>query len=349
MTDVYIDLSLRSVRVGLLVRPNDTKSILAFMRASSCVWGGMYNPIIPVFRTLPKEWKLEAFESVRGVDIARRYVRFFEPDVYIEAEQGLLEDVGLGSLREGRHFEPRVGSLEEFLAPQDNRDRAETLFGLEILDVIRALYESEHRFKMREEHTTFLVRPETNSGLVEAIFGAYPEGAEVKHIKETYVRAFDAKEVDASPEVWVKTFKHGAMVPLYLTQHGLEETRYWHHEIIIYVFDPARSTDLIDLWNMRLESNPIIPIPKQWFNLLLDNVREIIKSEYRPIRGNQSGLMHQATIEFGRSMSHAEAQGVIHALGSDLPQGSVSIKLGRNRVWAHGRIRGTGSIRAPSE
>ena len=335
MTDVYVDLRLRPVRVGFLVRPNDTKSILAFMRASSCVWGGMYHPIIPVFRTPPKEWKREAFESARGADIAKGYVRFFEPDVYIEAEQGLLEEVGLGSLREGRHFEPRVGSLKEFLSAHDNRAWAETLFGLEILDVMRSLYETEHRFKMRDERTTFLVRPDADSGLVEAIFGTYPEGDETKHIKENYLDVFEAKEVDASPELWIKTFKHRAMVPLYLTQHGIERTRHWHHEKLIYVFDPARSTDLIDLWNMRMEPNPILPIPKQWFTFLLENVREIIKSEYRPIRGNPSGLMHRVTIEFGRSMPEAEVQRAVHALGSDLPQNSVSVKLWRNRVWAH--------------
>ena len=62
------------------------------------------NPIIPVFRTHPKEWKPEPYDRLRGLSIARGYLKFFEPDVYIEAEKGLeLSDLkrrkrGAGSI-----------------------------------------------------------------------------------------------------------------------------------------------------------------------------------------------------------------------------------------------------------
>ncbi len=56
------------------------------MRLNTCLWGGMYNPIIPVFRAAPKEWRGVWPEFVKGYDVAKGYVRFFEPDVYVEAE-----------------------------------------------------------------------------------------------------------------------------------------------------------------------------------------------------------------------------------------------------------------------
>jgi hypothetical protein len=335
MPEVNIDLRLRPVRIGLLVRPSDRRSILTFMRACSCVWGGMYNPIIPVLRRFPKAWPLENFERYKPADIAKGYIRFFEPDVYVEAADGLLEEAGLASLREERTFEPRVIKLEQLIAPQDNRDWAETQFGLDIINVISDLYKSEHQFKRKDERTAYLVRPDKTDGLVEAVFGRYPDDAAATHIGQNYAGAFDAVEVESSPETWIEVFKKQATVPLYLTQYGLEKTRYWHHRRVIYIFDPKQATDLIDVWNLRLEPSPILPVPLQWVDALMGEFREIVTAEHRPIRGNPQGLMHNATIEFARSISQEVAATIIKTVSDGLaPNVRFSAKHWRNRVWA---------------
>jgi hypothetical protein len=48
------------------VRPTDLASVRAIMRACACLWGGTYNPIIPVFKKAPKEWKPEIYERFKG-------------------------------------------------------------------------------------------------------------------------------------------------------------------------------------------------------------------------------------------------------------------------------------------
>jgi hypothetical protein len=84
------------------------------MRSCTCLWGGLYNPIIPVFRVPPKEWRPERFEHVKGLAIARGYINFFEPDVFVQSEEGLLEDAGLGALREKHIIHPYVVTLKHF-------------------------------------------------------------------------------------------------------------------------------------------------------------------------------------------------------------------------------------------
>jgi hypothetical protein len=199
MPDIHLDLRLRPLRVGLLVRPNDRKSILTFMRACTCVWGGMYNPIIPIFKTCPREWKLEPHEPYKASDITKGYIRFFEPDVYVEAQTGLLEEAGLGTLREEHTFEPRVIGLDQFVAPQKDRDWAETLFGVDIVDVIFDLYQSEGRFQRRHESLSYIVQPDKIDGLVEAVFGQYPNNKSTAHIRQNYSDAFDAVDAGANP------------------------------------------------------------------------------------------------------------------------------------------------------
>jgi hypothetical protein len=88
------------------VRPTDLSSVRTITRACAGLWGGTYNPIIPVFT--PKEWKQEIYERFNGPAIAKGYVRFFEPDVCVETETGLLEEASLGALRQQLALHPQV-------------------------------------------------------------------------------------------------------------------------------------------------------------------------------------------------------------------------------------------------
>ena len=129
-------------------------------------------------------------------------------------------------------------------------------------------------------------------------------------------------------------FKKGAETPLRVTRRGLETQRYWNHDVLVYVFDPTRVTDLIDMWNLRLEPRPVVPVPVQWIESLAGEIREIIKQEFRPLRGNPHGVMHHPTIEFGRSIAKEKVDELVDVIRHvDLPQGSLSIKPWRNRIW----------------
>ena len=193
-------IRLRPTRIGFLVRPNDMTSVCRIMRSCTCLWGGLYNPIVPVFRMPPKEWRPERFESVKGLAIARGYINFFEPDVFVESEEGLLEEAGLGALREKYIMRPRVVTLGQFLAPERDRDWSDPAFGLNIMDVFRYLYESERRFQLRNDRPSVLVKRQQGSGLVEAVFGLYPQQPDTDYIAKGYKDVFAPGELRATPE-----------------------------------------------------------------------------------------------------------------------------------------------------
>jgi hypothetical protein len=333
MSEITATIRLRPTRIGFLIRPMDMGSVRKIMRACTCVWGGAYNPIIPVYRSSPKEWKPEVFERTRGLAIARGYANFFEPDVFVEAEEGLLEQAGLGALREQHGLHPQVSLLAEFLTPRDHRDWSEPAFGLNIMDALRKIYETEQRFQARDKTPSVFIKPQRGSGLVESIFGAYPVQKDVAYLRDGYRDVFAPDLLEASPDSWRKVFKDGAMTPLRLTAHAMEAQRFWHHDRVVYVFDPTRPTDLIDLWNMRIEPHPVVPIPVDWFEELADDLRELLKAEYRPIRGNPSGLMHHATVEFARSIGKVRVDELIKSLPMDLPSEARPVKVWRNRIW----------------
>ena len=185
MPDIHATVRLRPTRIGFLVRPTDMASVRKIMRACACLWGGIYCPIIPVFRVPPEEWRpQQRFDRVKGLEIARGYVEFFEPDVFVEAETGLLEEVGLGKLGERHALSHQVVSLKDLFTPRDHRDWSEPAFGLGVGDVLKHLYESERRFVQRDEREAVLVKPERTSAVVEALFGAYPTQRDLDYLSK---------------------------------------------------------------------------------------------------------------------------------------------------------------------
>lgn len=332
MTDLSAEIRLRPTRIGFLVRPTDLASVRRIMRACTCLWGGAFNPIIPVFNKSPIEWKPEVYEKFEGLAVAKGYVRFFEPDVYVESEAGLLEKAGLGALRQ-HHFHSQVMTLKELFEAEKDHSYSEPGFGLNIHDVLGQIYKTEQQFVQRDEREGILVKPQPGNALVESIFGVYPNAPDLGYIRQTYEDVYKPTVLDATPDTWRRVIRGRTETPLRVTRYGLNIQRYWDHDLLVFVYDPSRATDLIDLWNLRLEPHPVMPVPVEWFEALAEDVSELLKLEHRPVVGNPNGVMHSATIEFGRSIRKSDAEALVQKLQPGLPDGALVVKFWRNSVW----------------
>lgn len=337
MSEISADVLLRPTRVGFLVQPTDLAAVLRIMRICSCLWGGVYNPIIPVFKRAPKEWEPEIYRQFKGVEVAKGYVKFFEPDVYVEAQKGLAEEIGLEKLRDSNTFIKPVVTLKEFIENEKGHVWAEPAFGLNISEVLEEIYKTEQQFVKRNKHEVLYVKPERGNGVSEALFGVYPSNKSVKYIEQNFKAVYGNETVHATPETWKRVYVRGAETPLDVTRYSLDRQRNWDDDLVVYVFDPARATDLIDLWNLRLERRPVLPVPAEWFQELREDICKILKDEFRPVIGNAHGVMHNGTIEFGRSIPKETAERLIQGLEKNLPEGSLRVKFWRNAVWVEQR------------
>lgn len=335
MADISAHIRLRPTRIGFLVRPNDLTSVRKIMRLSCCLWGGIYNPIIPVFRTSPKEWKRNTLGTHKGAEITKGYIKFFEPDVYVEAEEGLLEEAGLGELSSKNNFSRQITrSLSKFLTAENGKEWSEPRFGLTVMDVLRNLYQSERQFQPRDKRHAVYVQQNRDAGAAaEAIFGVYPSQKDASYFLKGFKDVFQPKVMSAGPKAWLEVFKKGAHFPLRTTRHKLELSRRWHDELVIFIFDPKKSTDLIDLWNIRLESNPILPVPVDWFAALSEELKRAVAIQYKPIAGTPQNLMQRTIIEYARSIPQKISEQITSTFVKNLPTDSVGFKLWRTRVW----------------
>ena len=306
------------------------------MRISACMWGGHYNPIIPVFRKAPKAWSAEFAGDKTGLEIARGYIRFFEPDAFVEAKPGLLETLGLEGLR--GTIANRSTTLDELLSPERHKSFAELHFGLPVLDALAHIYGSEERFLQRDPRTAIVIEKPPSHGAAEAMFGVFPTEKDRAYFAHRYEDTYKPEPMFWNAETWRQVYLNGVTAPFTPTSHMIEPQRTWQDDLKLFVFDPTKPTDIIDLWNLKSEPAPLIPIPVGWVSQLVPDIQALCRDEYRPLEGNPSGMMHSATLEFSRGISAEDRQTAVDLIRPGLPtaqdqQQSLTIKQWRDRIW----------------
>ena len=310
-------ITLRPTRIGFLVRPSDTASIRQIMRWSTCLWGGRSNPIIPVGR-YPACWR-EQHPALRRPDrdVAREYMKFFEPDVLVEAEPGLATSIGYGALASHQH-RTQLLALDSLYSSEDAY-RARFRFGLSAIDAYRDIYQSQRQFVLRDSRPVLTFNDTQLSPIVEAVFGAFPREERAQDFLQSYVDVFRPVAVDLDVEHWFQLFHDRAITPFVPTYHKIEVQSRGRSELSFFIFDHTKPADLIDYWNKRLFETPTYPIPLCWLQELAPTMVDKITRNHRPIPNNPSGLKFWSKVYFGRSIKQDKIVELTRAYLDDCP------------------------------
>ena len=292
----------------------------------------MYNPIIPVSRSLPAVWRRDPDKRPSGYHLARGYIRFFEPDVFVETEPGLAQSVGIADDTATKLY-PRVISLDDLVSVRKD-SRPEFAFGLDIFDVYQELYQSEFRFVPRHGKFIALLHDRgRHSAYVEATFGGFPEHEALAYIQQAYKDAFAPTILKHEPSAWLRLVKESGRTPLTFTLHSLKELSGSGWNPTIFVANPTSPLDLIDLWNLRLVRPNVLPVNSEWLPALRDYLRDFIAQNHHPLPGNPNGVMIHTTVEIGNSFSEEEANDLVRSAFTDLPNRSWARKLWYDHIW----------------
>jgi hypothetical protein len=79
MTTLSGSLRLRPTRIGFLVDPTDLESLRRIFQVCTCLWGGTFNPIIPVCRVIPEVWTDAPFLAPTTAELAKGHTAPFSP------------------------------------------------------------------------------------------------------------------------------------------------------------------------------------------------------------------------------------------------------------------------------
>jgi hypothetical protein len=229
MTTLYGSLRLRPTRIGFLVSPTNMAEIRRIMQVCSCLWGGIYNPIIPVCDDIPEQWRRLPFDNPTVPELTKGYLSFFEPDVFVESESGLAAlaqienmDLDLGH--------PRIVALDAFFDAAQDRRKGVPL-GLNIFALYQDLYNREFKFVRRhDQQVALLEKSATVGAFVEAAFGGFPEQGFLSATAQAYFDAFNPLQLVPNAENWTKIIKERCSTPLTFTAHRIKRQPHGYSE-----------------------------------------------------------------------------------------------------------------------
>ena len=337
-------LRLRPTRIGFLVDPNDLESLRKIFQVCTCSWGGFFNPIIPVCTVIPEVWTDLPFLAPSPAELAKGYLEFFEPDVFVEAQPGLAEQIGLD--RTDLDFgHPRIIPLDSYFTTNEPYPFAMP-FGMDSFDIYEAMYDREFKFVSRHERRVALFEATpADAPFIEAAFGGFPADGPLQSLAQAYIDVFDPVRLAPTADNWIKVIEEGFRLPLSFTTESLKREHDGWSEPTLFVVDPASPLDLMDLWNIRQFHPEILAVNLAWFQEAQAFLTEFVKANYRPLPGNPNGVMIRTTIQFGRSILSANheaarerAQSILSGTGiSKLADAPYSIKPWYDRIWTTDR------------
>lgn len=299
-----LDVRLRPTRFVYLAAPDDMEAVQRVFETNTCLWGGKYNPIVPMLYSVPEWWDRHGTRET-AEQIVNGYVDYFEPDMLIETKPG--QAAALGFNRD------RVVQIED-MQPKFGRLDADYIsaFGLQMFSLYRDLYRSEFQFSRREPGKIVRVLSEAPGleALAACIFGAFPAKGMLHDLEGIFDQVFTPDVLRLSPANAGEIFENNWLNPLHLT-HSKLDVRYSRHiDPRLFVFDGTKPADLIDYWNLRAGVAPVVPIPLQFIKELSGFAREFVTENYRPIPGNQFGGKIHPTVMFGRSITEEDINAI---------------------------------------
>src|SRR6266446_3298372 len=278
MDHITANVRLRPVRFGFVVRPEDKANLRRIFHINTCLWGGLYNPIIPFFKRVPAWWERHGIKFDNARQIVNGYLDYFEPDFVVEAEKGITGGFGID--------EKRILQLVDILPRADHRE--ERGHGQNVLDLYRKLYRQKFQFVLRHKHEIVDVRASEASfaAFAACLFGGFPKQKSLSYFATAFKDAFDPEQVTLDGAKLAKLYKSRGTSALRLGCDGLEADYNDYSEPTLVILDAQEPKDLLYFWNYRAVHRGGIAIPVQWRPELSEVCKVLIVTNYRPLPGN---------------------------------------------------------------
>lgn len=319
---ITINKRLRPIRLAFLVEKDDKRTLREVFRLNTCLWGGIFNPIVPFFKRTPKIWEKNRFKLPTALSIVNGYLDAFEPDFLVVKDKTSLPNLLFD--------QERILDFKDVLDP--NKDEPFS-FGVDITEVYWDLYEKEFKFERRHPIKVFLSDPKKEMALFSACcFGEFPLEKRLEYIKKNYKHCFNPQEVQITEKKVLKCFVEKGASPLRLTKVDLRNIpNGGRDDPAIFFMDANSWLDLVDYWNLRAVGRNVLPLPKQFAEDSIEQCNIIIKRNYVPYRHNRE-MMHCTNFICSRASEVTELESFTKKLSSP-GNGALSLQHWYPRIW----------------
>lgn len=333
LESISAQITLRPLRIGFLVDPDNRHDIGRVVRMATCMWGGMMCPLIPIMKQLPKPWRGEAFRRPSPTKITTGYLHFFEPDAFVETAPGQIDAAGLsrGQAWQDRN---RFRHFDHLIAAEAGRAPYLDL-GLSMHHAYEHLFLKEFQFRKRREARifAFVDGDDVGRAFFEACYGLFPEDDRLDYVEKYYRGAFEPEMIEPTFAAWEAIERSSAEFPLSFTTRSLTQHFEGGWDESIYIFDPLSGPDVVDFWNARLFKRDIVPVNVHWLEQSRDLILELIRQNHRPLPSNPHGVMINTTVQIGRSLDAAEVMERLSLPQGGLPPHSAAVQPWYPAIW----------------
>ena len=307
MNNIRVDIRLRPIRFGFLVRPDDQEKILEIFRLNTCLWGGMFNPIIPFFESVPSWLESEGFHFENPKQMINDYLDFFEPDFLVEAEEGLAEEFG---------FDPeRVLQFRHILElPGGNNARQ---YGLSVYGIYQDLYTKAFQFEQRHKDPVVHVQPADMAfaNFAAANFGSFPVHEQFRYFEHNYKGIFNPKQIVLDAAELAKLYQSGYLSTLRIGCEKLQTLYKAFHDApllsTLFILDAHEPKDLVDFWNLRAIHQDVRAVPIQWIEELLPFCKQFIQDNDHHQSNNPRLNKVSPVLMFSQSLSEGDVEEMV--------------------------------------
>ncbi len=242
MDTLSVTVRYRPLRIGWCVRENNFEALRESWRLSYTMWGGRYNPIIPV----------------DDVEYARSLVELFRVDIL----WAVSPDETINSFIKSFSYLPNP-LFDGLFAPEGSDSKSAVI--LDITHPVRRLHDEHFKNNPNPDNNFLIYNWELNDPLSDvflATFGSMPPknitGVDYTDLVEKYL---NAKYLRISPEGSWPVGNKNQRTFSGLSRFGLQQhssvMNYWANPG--FYFGSVRDfTDLVNYWNLRATDAAII-------------------------------------------------------------------------------------------
>lgn len=246
MPPTTLSIKYRPLRIGMLVDAGDVEGVVASAGINTLLWGGIYNPIIPV-----KPGDKTASDLIRdtGIDV----IKAVNPSTHIEEVANRFP-----------YLREMDGNFREFFY-EEWRSKKKLRF-LDSMNIVEYYWNRDLKHTKDGEKTNCaLVKWEADDSLANVFalqFGFFPSDLDLKADHEhAYLNGLRASKVEIGLGEELDDTVLGKMCPITATYSELTGSSRWGPDPGFYLGTPDSFDDLVNFWNLRVQGCRLLYIP----------------------------------------------------------------------------------------
>ncbi len=249
MTLEDVRIEYRPLRLGFCIRDGNIQDLLKAAKLNTLLWGGIFNPIIPI-------GEKEKLDHV--------LVKLFQVDVLVpvtntEEIKKFIEQYKWAKF-------PLMYHSEAILTEDINEKNKKVVRVLDVSHIIKMLWNKDFKFLKTGDSNCAVVSwksKDTDRDIFTLMFGSYPKEKFVFRYKQNFKKALRAHEIKLEEGKQIPAKLASSITPLYLTEYKVQNYGGRRISAGIYIGDKNNFADLLNFWNIRAAGSYVAFLPKK--------------------------------------------------------------------------------------